>query len=815
VIMKSEAIESRWLDDLVQDFRYALRSLWKHKTFAITALSALTLGVGANTAIFSVVSGVILRPLPFVEQDRLVQIYGTPAERGEAIAWSDVEEFRTTSASFESIAGYGVGARYLQGSDGLERVMIVDVERDFFSLLGVLPLAGHTFQADDPLNAAVASETFWRQRFGGDPAAIGRNVTLDGSTRTIVGVMPDSFQFPYKAASLLQTPGSQGRTELWTLREAAHGQPRRGRLGFVTGRLKSNVSIATAESELAVIMKRIEAQFPERIKGLGVRLVPLSDAVVSSQVRRSLFILFGAAGLVLLLACSNVTNLCLVRVAVRSREVAARMAIGASPSRLLRQFLTESLLISFTGGAAGLFLAWWGTGLLMRIVAVSVPRSHEAGMDWRVFAFSLAVCTVTGIGFGLAPALNAMRTDPQRILSAASAHSTMSWRHRRLRDGLVAAEVALAFVLAVGGTLLLRELVRLRNTEMGMVPSNVLTLHLGQQMTQGMDGRQFYDIADRVRQVPGVRDAGFTQMLPLQSWGWTGNSTDFRLRGQPPSPDPLFSMELRYVTPGYFQTLAIPIRRGRVFTAADNRDATPVIMINEALAQRQFGSDDPVGKETTRGTIIGIVADVRQQHLDRAAAPEVYYPIAQNWSQIGELGMSLVVKTEGPPLPLIDGIRQAIREKNPRLAIFSIKTMERIVADSMSEFIIYLALMTGFAGIALFLASTSTYGVISYVAASRTREFAIRTALGAGRSQVSRLVLANGIRLTLIGLGCGLPLVLMARPLLRNLPVSVRGPDVVTIVPVAIAIGLVALLASLVPARRAASADPMSTLRNE
>jgi putative ABC transport system permease protein len=435
-------------------------------------------------------------------------------------------------------------------------------------------------------------------------------------------------------------------------------------------------------------------------------------------------------------------------------------------------------------------------------------------MDWRVFAFSLAVCTLTGVFSGIAPAMSAMRTDPQTILNATSGHSTMSLRHRRLRDGLVAAEVALAFVLGMGAALLVRELVRLRSTEMGMVTSNVLTFHVGQQMTPGMDGRQFYDIAQRVGLVPGVREAGFTQMLPLESWGWTGNSADFRLRGQP-STSPLFTMELRYVTPGYFQVLGIPIRRGRSFTDADTRDSPPVIIINEALARRQFGNDDPIGKETSRGMIVGVIADVRQVHLDKPAAPEVYYPIAQNWSQIGELGMSLVVKTDGPPLPLIDAITTAIREVNPRLAIFSVKTMDRIVADSMSEFILYLGLMTGFAGVALFLASISTYGVISFIAASRTREFAVRTALGAGRTELVRLVLRNAVQLTAIGLGCGVLVVLLARPLLRNLPVSVREPDALMLLLLASAIAVVAITASLVPARRAASANPMSALRNE
>lgn len=799
---------------MLHDIQYALRSLVRNKAFTVSALCAVAVGIGATTAIFSIVNATILRPLPFASPDRLVQLYGTPAERGEAIASADVEEIRTTSTSFEAIAGYGVGARYLQTVDGLERVMTVDVERDFFSLLGAQPVAGRTFQRDDPSNVAVASESFWRQRLGADSSAVGRPVMLNGSSSTIIGVMGDSFQFPYGAASLLQGVDSQARTDLWILREPPPGQPR-GRLALVTGRLKANVSLTTAQSELAVIMQRLEAQSPDRIKGLGVRLVQLSEAIVAPPVRRSLYILFGAACLVLLLACANVTNLLLVRAMMRGKEVGARIALGASPLRLVRQFLTESLLVSLIGGAGGVWLAWWGTGQFMRIAAAHLPRSREVGMDWQVLALSIGLCLMSGLAFGLAQLFNVLRNDAQSILREAIGHHTMNIRQRRLRDGLVAAEVALAFVLAVGATLLVRELVRLRDTEIGIVTENVLTFHIGQQMTQGMDGRQFYEIAERVRQLPGVLEAGFTQLLPLQSWGWRGNSYDFRVRGSAPTDTSPFLIELRYVTPRYFHALGIPIKRGRAFTDSDNRDAPAVILINETLARMSFGGEDPVGKTTTRGTIIGIAGDVRQVNLDRQALPEIYYPIAQNWSQVGELGMSLIVRTNGAQQGLTDAIRTRIREVNPNVAIFDIKTMDRVVADSMSDFFLYMTLMFVFASVAFFLALTGTYGVISYIAASRTREFAIRAALGAGRAQVAWLVLAYAVRLTSIGLACGFTVVLIASRLLHNLPVSVRPPDGSTIVPVASLIALAAVTACLVPARRAAVADLMSTLRDE
>lgn len=807
----SEIQRPRWLDDLVQDLRYAVRSLARHKGFAATAIATLALGIGANAAIFSVVSGVILRPLPFAQPDRLVQLYSTPATRGEATGWPDLDAYRDQSASFDALVGYAVSARYLHSPAGSERVMTVLAERGFFSMLGVEPMAGRTFRPGDPANVAVVGEAFWKRRLGADPAVVGKAITLDGELLTVIGVMPDSFQFPYGAASILKGVASQARTDLWIPL-----LQRRGRSSFVTGRLKQNVTLGTAESELSLIAKRRETQFPASNKGRGVRLAPLSEAVVAPSVRRSLFLLFGAVGIVLALACANVTNLLLVRMTARTREVAVRAALGAGSLRLVRQFLTESLLLSAAGGALGFALAWWGTRQLVLLAGARIPRAHEVGLDWSVFLFLLAACALTGAVFGLAPAMSAMRTDPQSALKESGGHATMDASQRRLRDSLVVAEVAFAFVLAVGAALLIRELVRLHNIDSGMTTTNVLTVHLGQRMDPQRDTRDFYAIAERVAQLPGVRAAGFTQLLPLQNWGWSSVSTDFTIRGRPvPPAAELFNVELRYVTPGYFEALDIPIRKGRAFTVRDNRDATPVILINETLARRYFADEDPVGKVTTRGMIVGIVGDVRQANLDRAALPEIYYPIAQNWSQVSELGMSLVVKAQDRPEALVDAVRAAIRAVSPNWAIFNVKTMDHVVAESLSDFTLYLWLLASFAALALLLASTGTYGVISYIATSRTREFAIRAALGANKAHVTRLVLRQGFRLAAIGLGCGLCGALAVTPLLQNLPVSVRPPDVATVAPVAVLIGLLAVIASLLPARRAANVDPMSALRNE
>jgi predicted permease len=376
------------------------------------------------------------------------------------------------------------------------------------------------------------------------------------------------------------------------------------------------------------------------------------------------------------------------------------------------------------------------------------------------------------------------------------------------------AEVALAFILAVGAALLMRELVRLRNTDPGMVTKNVVTFHVGNRVRAGGDGSQFYEMADRVAQLPGVRAAGFVQMLPLQNWGWTSNSSDFRVRGRP-SSGPVFPIELRYITPGYFHALGIRVVAGRAFTTGDDGKALPVIAINETLARQSFPGEDPLGKLTTRGTIVGIVGDVRQANLDRPSLPEVYYPIAQNWSQVSELGLTLVVSTLDRPDSIIEPVRAVVREVNANQTIFRIKTMDRVVAESLADFTMYLSLIAIAAGLALLLASTGTYAVISHIATARTREFAIRVALGADRARVIRLVVVQGARLAVFGLGVGLAGVLAGARFLQDMPVSVRPPDFVTAAPIALLIAVVAVVACVVPARRAAVKDPISALRSE
>ncbi len=800
------------LNDLLQDLRYALRGLLAHKGFAAASIATLAIGIGANTAIFSVVNGVVLRPLPFANPDRLVSLYGTPTARGEAV--DDLDDYRQQSTSFDGITSCDISARYMLGPNGAERVMTVRAERNLFPLLGVAPIAGRAFGPDDPSAVAVISEDFWRRRLDGAPSAIGQSITLDGDAFTIIGVMPGSFQFPYSAASLLHGAASEAHSDLWMPLDVFINPTGRVRTrsGNVTGRLKANVSIEQAAAELALISQRREAQSPDPNGARGVRIEPFASTVVGASVRRPLLVLFGAAGIVLLLACVNVTNLSLVRATLRRREVAVRAALGAGSCRLVRQFLTESLLLALAGGLAGIALAWWGTRLLVLTAGTELPRWRDVAFDWHVFLFLLAACFVASVAFGLTPAIVALPTDPQSVLQGSGGHHTMGVGLRRLRDGLVAAEVALAFALAVGGMLLVRELVRLQRTDTGMVTRNVLTFHLGERISGS--GRPFYDIADRVARLPGVRAAGFTQVLPLQNSGWSANSAGFVIRGRPPVPSPPATFQLRYVTPGYFQALGIPIRRGRAFTDGDNSDAPHVILVNETLARAYFGTDDPLGAQTPRGTIVGVVGDVRQVSLDRSSEPELYYPIAQNWSQLLDLGMTLAVSTRDRPENSINAIRAAIHDVSPNEAIFNVKTMDDVIGDSLSAFTMYLWLLVGFAALSIALAITGTYGVMSHVATSRTREFAIRVALGAGRTRVTTLIAAQAIRLTAFGLAGGILAALAAAPLLQSLPVTVRPPDASTLVPVALVIAAVAMAAGLAPALRASGVNPTRALRD-
>jgi putative ABC transport system permease protein len=807
-----------WPEHFGQDLRFGARTLLKNPGFAATAVLTLALATGATTAIFSIVNGVLLRPLPFDDPERLVKINGRmwredrgggPDPMSGPLPALERDAFGRSNA-LENIAGYEVTTRLLHGATGVERLNAALVEPELFSLLGVDARLGRTFRSDDAADVVVISARFWEQRFNRDVSLPGRVVSLDGRPFTVIGVMAESFQFPYRSGSLMQGTTPESRTDAWiplVRQQTPDGPVRRGRLHTVA-RLKPAVTREAAIAELDVIAARLEAEYRARQETANVRvgfqMLPLVDAVVG-PVRRSLWLLFAAVGLVLAAACANVANLLLARMSVRGREVVTRAALGAGPSRLARQFLAESLLLSCAGGLVGAAIAWWGTDVLMKIAATRIPRAHEVALDWQAFAFLLIACVSTAVLFGLAPALTAARMDAHNVAKEAG-RATMGRGYRTVRDGLVVLEVALAFVLAIGAALVVREMIRLQRVDTGMVTEDVLTLHL----TPKASAADYYAIEERVSRLPGVQAAGFIQLVPLQNWGW---EADFAIKARPPDPSRPRA-ELRYVTPGYFRALGIPLVHGRFLNAGDTAQAPRVILINEALARRYFGDEDPTGRELDRGTVAGVVGNVRHVGLDRPAEPEIYYPAAQNVTMAADLGMALIVRTAGAPEPHTAAIRGAVHEVNPTLAIFNVKPMTEVVDDSLWQLNLYRWLIGLFATLAVILAIIGLYGVISYTASARTREFAIRLALGSEQRDLARLVLSRALGLTTVGLASGILLSTMLTSSSKALGVS-DGPTAAIFAATSLLVVVVALAACTIPALRAAAVDPASALRHD
>ena len=803
----------RWLEDVTRDLRFAARTLLRAPGFTLATVTSLALATGATTSIFSIVNGVLLRPLPFAEPDRLVQVRELQQVGGPGpVVHADLREFRAQSTSVERFSSYELTTRLLETEAGSERVTAVISDREFFMLLGVAPIVGRTFGDSDPSSVAVLGEAIWTRRFDRDPSIVGRTMAFSGNRWdpvqrrsvihrreiTVIGVMPGWFQFPYSAASGFPGALPESRTDIWI----PDDRPVGGR-SSVIGRLKRGVTVQSAEQELDLIERRLDVTAPGRYRATGVQLTALADEVLGT-VHRSLWLLFGAVGLVLVAACANVANLLLARTTARTHEIVTRAALGAGPLRLVRQFLAESLLLSFAGGAAGAALAFWGVDVLVAIGAAKIPRAHEVALDWQAFLFLLIVCVITAVLFGLAPALLASRADTQSMTKESGGRSTVSPRYGYIRDALVVAEVALAFVLAFGAAGVMRELNRLERTDSGMRTDNVITLHL----TPRVADHDYYAIEERVAQLPGVRAAGFIQMVPLQNWGWIG---DFHITGRPREERP--TVELRTVTPGYFKALGIPVR-GRLVTEADAVGNAQTILINEALARAHFRGDDPIGRETDRGTIVGVVGDVRQARLDQPAIPEIYGGVNRDAGIAGDLGLTLIVNTSGPPEAIVPAVRAAVREVNPILAIFNVKTMDRIVSDSLWELNLYRWLIGLFATLALVLATIGLYGVISYGVTSRGREFAVRLALGSDPAGLVRLVLVRGARLAAIGLVLGAIGALGLLPLLRGLPATIR-PDVTTFIAISALLTTIAFFACLAPAIRVAAVNPATALRHD
>jgi putative ABC transport system permease protein len=805
------------MDTLLQDLRYAVRQLVRNRGFTIVAVLTLALGIGANTAIFSVIRGVLLRPLPFPEPERLMLAVGVIGSQRAGVTAPDFIDWRAGSSTLDLAAMTTYNAN-LTGIDEPERVTAARVTANYFAVLGVRPLLGRVFTPDEEPEGAphvvVVTEGFWRNRLGADSSALGRTLTLDDVPYTIVGVMGAGAE-ALENGENLWVPLALRRNEI-----AATG----ARFLDVVARLHPGVRPERASEELQTIAARLKEVRPWSNKDVSAELVPMGEVVVGDS-RRSLLLLFGAVGLVLLIACANVANLLLVRATARGRESAIRTALGAGPSRLIRQLLTESVVLALLGAAGGLVLAAWGTGLLVQALPGGTPRLDQVRLDGIVLVFTLVVATLTGIVFGLAPALRAARPDLVPELTDAARGSGGPQR-RRLGAALIVAEIAVALVLLVSAGLLLRSFAAVTRVDPGFDVEQVTAVRIalpgGRYGSPAQSVRFYQSLIARAREVPGVQESAVASSVPFGSGGYNysivieGRPAPARLEDTP-------TIFPRAISAGYFHAMGIRLRGGRAFESSDRSGAMRVGIINETAARRFFPGESPLGRRFTPDDdggvlqVVGVVSDVRGFGLSSEPRPELFLPIEQasrnHWEWTGR-AMSLVVRT-GTDARLDAPLREAVWSLDRSLPIYSLWTVRELIARSVAPRRLFMLLIAGFAAVALLLAAIGIYGVMTFTVSQRTRELGIRVALGAVRQDVFRLVVGRAMALTGLGLAIGVVGAVAATRLLTQSLYGIRPTDPITYLGIAVLMCAVAFVASYLPARRAARVDPMVALRNE
>lgn len=804
---------------MIKDIKFALRGLLKHPGFAAIAVVTLALGIGGSTSIFTVVNAALLRGLPYKSPDRLYHIWEqTPKQEfpKREFSYPDYQDYQQNNV-FDGLAAYTGGGAILSGQGDPESLNATRVNAAFFSVLGVDPLLGRTFQnGEDNQNGpkvTVLTYALWQRRFGADPNIVGRALTLNGDSYTVIGVLPASFQFALRPADLF-VPYQPTQNQL--TRRFMHGTN-------LIGRLKADKTADEARSELNLIAGRIEQQFNDSHAGIKVSVVPLQEEIIGN-VRPILLVLLGAVGFVLLIACANVASLLLTRSLARQKEVAIRSALGASRWRVIRQLLTESMLLSLAGGVAGLLIAFWGVPALVAVLPQSqlnaMPFLKSLNIDASILAFSFGLSLLTGLIFGLAPALQSSKLDLNEALKEGGRQTSAGSGHR-LRSAMVVSEIALAVVLLIGAGLMMKSLLRLLQTNIGFQTENLLTMTVILPPSKYTEDNQQINFNDQLRQrvqaLPGVASAGTVNILPVNS----GNTTRFIIDGDPiPAPGKETEANIRTVDDGYFKTLGVPLLAGRMFDERDTADKPGVVIIGKTIADRMFAGRDPVGMRIKYSSIqgqpdliVGVVGDVKITGIDEALRPVLYYPFRQSSSTFS----NLVARTNTDPTALAAAIRGEVRNLEPDAAILNVRTMDEMIAQTPASFMRrFPALVISlFAGIALLLASIGIYGVVSYSVSQQTHYIGVRMALGASPSDILKMILKQGLLLALLGVGIGVGAAFGLMRLLSSLLYQVSATDVSTFAIVTGTLFGVALLACFLPARRATKVDPLVALRYE
>ena len=814
------------METLVQDIKFGLRMLLKSPSMSIVATIALALGIGANTAIFSVVNAVLLRPLPFPNPDSLVAVFETNQRRGTvrgSHSYPNFFDIRSQNTVFERIASYRTSDFIMTGRGEPARLMGTVATADLFPLLGVAPALGRTFVPDedkpsDTGRVVILSHRLFQTRFGGDQSIVNQQITLDGRSFTVVGVMPPSFEFPIQNEPV----------DLWTTiaGDSAGKDPITAQRGAhflnAIARLKPSVTPEQAQADLTAIGVRLEQQYPDTNAQRSFRQESALMALVG-DVRPVLFILLGAVACVLLIACANVANLLLARATSRHKEMAVRSALGASRMRVIRQLLTESVLLSLVGGGVGLLLAVWWADLLVALGKEDIPRAVQVGIDWRVLGFTLGVSIVTGLVFGLAPAFHSSKTDLVESLKDGGRGTSESSRRNRMRSILAVGELAIAVVLLVVAGLLIKSLWRLQNVNSGLQPENVMAFNLALPETRYKTDRQsqfFEQLKTRLESSPGVQSASSILPLPLSGDRF---SISFQIEGREVAPKDEPSADIFMTGVGYFRTMGIPLVKGRDFEQRDQHGSPPVVIITEEFARQYFPNEEPLGKRIQPGIstiegadspmreIVGVVGDIRNRTLNTEPKPAYYVP----QTQVPFSQMAIVVKTTNEPRSLISGMTREVAAMDADLPLFGVKTMREYLSSSVAGPRFNTTLLSIFAGVALVLTLVGLYGVMSYSVAQRTNEIGIRLALGAQTRDVLWMIVKQGSILIVLGLTFGLAGAFAATRLIESLLFGVTTKDPFTFAAAAVLLATVALLACYIPAWRATKVDPLRALRYE